>query len=398
MSTKKLAKRLDKFSGSATSAINSKLEELRRAGQEIISLNIGEPDFITPDHIRFAGIKAITDGFTKYTRTNGILELRTAIADKLLRDNNISYKPNEICITNGAKQAISNSIMAVCDEGDEVIIPVPCWVSYTEMVKLSGAKPIQVKCRDDFSLDLNAIEAAITPATKAIIICTPNNPSGAVYSEESLRALADLAVKYDFFVITDEIYEKIIYDDYKHFSIASISQEVWERTITVNGCSKAYAMTGWRMGYVAARQDIIKAIMKIQSQTTSSTCAIAQKAALAAVSLTQEPTDEMVKVFWERRDYVCKRISEIPGLSCPKPHGAFYVLVDVRSYFGKKCGDIVINNAIDLTAYLLDKVHVSVVQGEAYNIAGYIRISYATSMDDLKRALDSIQSALAELQ
>lgn len=398
MSTCELAKRLNNFSESPTSVINTQLDELRRSGKKIISLNIGEPDFTSPDYIKVAGIKAITDGFTKYTRGNGILELRTAIAEKLEKENNVKYTTDEICVTNGAKQAVSCAVMAVCGLGDEVIIPIPCWVSYTDIVRLAEAEPVLVPCKSDYSLDLAAIEAAITPRTKAIIICTLNNPSGAVYSEESLRALGDLAIKYDFFVIVDEIYEKLVYDGYEHFSIASASPEVWKRTITVNGLSKAYAMTGWRQGYVAARKDIISGIQKIISQTTSSTCSIAQKAAFGALVGPQDDTNHMVDIFRERRDFVYQRISAMPNISCVYPHGAFYLLVDIERYLGKCWGDRKIQNASDLTEYLLTEALVSVVPGDAYNIPGKIRISYSNSMENLKTALDKMEEALVKLQ
>lgn len=331
-----LAERMKKFSGSPTSALIAKVAELKRQGKDIISLNVGEPDFGTPDYIKVAGMKAIADNFTKYTPGNGILELRQAIVKKLKEDNGLDYTVNEVTTAVGAKQAIASAMMVIAGPGDEVLLPIPCWISYTEMIRLAGATPVFVPVRqDNYELDLDAIRAAITPRTKAIVICTPNNPTGAVYSEESLRELADLAVKHDFFIVADEIYEKMVYDGAKHFSVASISREVWERTITVNGFSKAYAMTGWRIGYAAARADV---------------------------------------------------------------KGAFYVYPDVQPYLGKRFGDKVIENAVDLCQYLLDEALISTVPGEAYNVPGKIRISYSNSMENLEKALDRLEHALVQLK
>ena len=398
MGTKDLAVRMSQFEASASSTISAHVAQLRREGKKIISLNVGEPDFTSPDYIRVAAIKAIVDGFTKYTPTNGILELRTAIADKLKNDNGLSYSPDEITVCNGAKQAIAQALMVVCDPGDEVLIPVPCWVSYTEMVKLAGAKPVLVPCTAEYELDLERIGQAVTPKTKAIIINTPNNPTGAVYSEASLRALGELAVKHDFFIIVDEIYEKLIYDGCRHFSVASASDEVKSRTVTINGFSKAYAMTGWRVGYAAGRADVIKGITKYQTQVTSSINSIAQKASAAALLGPQDDLVRMVDVFRQRRDYVYERLNSMPGITCPKPHGAFYMLPDVSAYFGKSCDGRVIKNAVDFTALLLDKALVSVVPGEAYFIDGKVRVSYSNSMENLKTALDSVESVLAQMR
>lgn len=394
-----LAERMKKFSGSPTSALIAKVAELRRQGKNIISLNVGEPDFGTPDYIKVAGIKAITDNFTKYTPGNGIIELREEIAKKLKRDNHIEYNVNEITTAVGAKQAIASTLMVISGPGDEVIIPIPCWVSYTEMVRLAGATPVFVPVKEaDCTLDIKAIEAAITAHTKAIIICTPNNPTGAVYSEDSLRALASLALKHDFFIIADEIYEKLIYDGATHFSIASISPEVRNHVITINGFSKSYAMTGWRIGYAAARQDIIKGIMAVQSQTTSATSAISQKAAVAALQGPQYDMSLMVAEFKRRKDYVVQRLNAIKGVSCPDAHGAFYVYPDIQYYLGTTFGEKSIKNAIDLCQYLLDEALIAAVPGEAYNVPGKIRISYSNSMENLTEALNRLEKALYALK
>ena len=310
-----LAERMKTLSGSPTSALIAKVAELKQQGKDIISFNVGEPDFGTPDYIKVAGIKAIAENFTKYTPGNGILELRQAIVKKLKEDNNIEYTIGEITTAVGAKQAISSAMMVIAGPGDEVLLPIPCWVSYTEMIKLAGATPVFVPVHEgDYMLDIDAIKAAITPRTKAIIICTPNNPTGAVYSEESLRQLAALAVEHDFFIVADEIYEKLVYGGAKHFSVASISREVRDHVITVNGFSKSYAMTGWRIGYAAARADIIKGIMKVQSQTTSATSAISQKAAVAALQGPQYDLHDMVKEFARRKEYMVKRLNAVPGI------------------------------------------------------------------------------------
>lgn len=393
-----LAERMKKFSGSPTSALIAKVAELKRQGKDIISLNVGEPDFGTPDYIKVAGMKAIADNFTQYTPGNGILELRQAIVKKLKEDNGLDYTVNEVTTAVGAKQAIASAMMVIAGPGDEVLLPIPCWVSYTEMIRLAGATPVFVPVRqDNYELDLDAIRAAITPRTKAIVICTPNNPTGAVYSEESLRELADLAVKHDFFIVADEIYEKMVYDGAKHFSVASISREVWERTITVNGFSKAYAMTGWRIGYAAVRADVIKGIMAVQSQTTSATSAISQKAALAALQGSQHDMQVMVEEFKRRKDYVVQRLNAMEGITCPDVKGAFYVYPDVQPYLGKRFGDKVIENAVDLCQYLLDEALISTVPGEAYNVPGKIRISYSNSMENLEKALDRMEQALKQL-
>ncbi len=395
-----LAERMKHFSGSPTSALIAKVAELRAQGQNIISLNVGEPDFGTPDNIKCGAIKAIVDNFTKYTAGNGIIELRKLIAKKLKEDNNLEYTTDEICATVGAKQAIFNSVMTIAGPGDEVILPIPCWVSYTEMIKFAGAKPVFVPVSEEngYDLDVDAIAKAITPNTRGIIICTPNNPSGAVYSEATLRKLAALAVEHDFYIIADEIYEKLIYDGEKHFSIGSISKEVWEHTITVNGFSKAYAMTGWRLGYVASTKEVIDGIKKIQSQTTSATSAISQKAGVAALAGPQHDLEVMVAEFDKRRKYMLQRLAEMPGVTCTTPKGAFYLLPDFSCYFGKKYQGKEIKNAIDFANTLLAAELVALVPGEAFNIPGKVRMSYSNSLENLGAAMDRIQKFVSELQ
>ncbi len=394
-----LAERMKKFSGSPTSALLAKVTELKRQGKDIISLNVGEPDFGTPDYIKAAGIKAIVDNFTKYTSGNGILELREEIVKKLKRDNGISYGPDEVTLSVGAKQAIASAMMVIAGPGDEVLLPIPCWVSYTEMIRVAGAEPVFVPVRpDNYELDMEAIEKAVTPRTKAIIICSPNNPTGAVYGEESLRALAALALEHDFFIVADEIYEKLVYDGAKHFSVASISDEVKDRVITVNGFSKAYAMTGWRLGYAAARKDVIRGITDVQSQVTSSPVSISQMAALEALRGPQDDMEVMVREFKRRKDYVVARLNAMPGIICPDVKGAFYVYPDVGAYLGKSFGGAKIKTSAGLCQYLLDEALICAVPGEAYNVPGKIRISYSNSMENLQEAMNRMETALAKLE
>ena len=395
-----LAERMYNFSGSPTSALIAKVAELRAAGKNIVSLNVGEPDFGTPDYIKTAAIKAIVDNFTKYTPGNGIIDLRRLIVKKLKEDNNLEYTTDEICTTVGAKQAIFNAVMCIAGPGDEVLLPIPCWVSYTEMIRFAGATPVFVPVSEEngYDLDIEALKKAITPKTKGIIICTPNNPSGAVYKEETLRQLGQLAVEHDFYVISDEIYEKLIYDGEKHFSIGSISKEVWEKTITVNGFSKAYAMTGWRLGYLAANKEVINGIKNIQSQTTSATSAISQKAGVAALSGSQHDLEVMVAEFDKRRQYMLDRLAKLPGVTCATPKGAFYLLPDVSCYFGKSYHGKQINNAVDFANILLEEALVALVPGEAFNIPGKVRMSYSNSIANLGEAMDRIEKFVSELE
>lgn len=395
-----LAKRMANFSGSATTAVTEKVVELRAAGKNIISLNVGEPDFNTPENIKQAGIQAVVDNQTRYGASNGLLDLRKEIVKKLKEDNGLSYTTEQICVTVGAKQALFNAFMAIADAGDEVIVPVPCWVSYTELIKLANAKPVLVPLDKEqgYALDLAAIEKAITPNTRAIVICTPNNPTGAVYSEKQLRKLAELAVKHDFYIIADEIYEKLIYEGEKHFSIGSISQEVWEHTITINGFSKAYAMTGWRLGYIAANDEVSGAIKKLQSQTTTSMPPMVQLAGLEALVGDQSFIPAMNAEFDKRRKYIIERLLAMPGITCPVPKGAFYALPNVSAHFGKKYKGQAIYNAIDFATLLLEAGQVATVPGEAFFIPGTIRMAYANSLENLATAMDRLEAFIKELE
>ncbi|WP_035767293.1 pyridoxal phosphate-dependent aminotransferase [Butyrivibrio sp. NC2002] len=393
MSTE-LSAKMKKVSISPTSAFFARVEEMKRNGMDIISLNVGEPDFPTPSNIKAAGIKAIEENFTKYTEGSGIAPLRKAISKKLKEDNGLTYEMDEIAVMTGAKQALSAALMAIVSDGDEVIIPTPCYVSYPDMVSLAGGVSVLVERADDFSLDMDAIKNAVTDKTKAVIICSPDNPTGHVYSEQSIRELADLSIQKDFFVISDEIYEKIIYDQKKAFSIAGVPG-MKDRTILINGFSKTYSMTGWRMGYLCARKDVIKAAIKVQSQTTTTPSSISQMASLEALEGPQDSVEAMVLEFQKRRDYVYERLNSIEGVSCKPIMGAFYALFDVSSYIGKKAADgKVLENDVELCEYLLEKEHVAAMPGSCYKAPGTLRISFASSMDVLKKALDRIENGL----
>lgn len=395
-----ISKRAQSIVPSISGELSARASELKEQGRDIISLSVGEPDFKPPEHVCKAAMEAIQSGCTKYPPIPGYQELRAAICRKLEDENHVFYRPADIVVSTGAKQAAMNSLLALCGDGDEVIIPTPCWVSYSEMVKLTGAEPVFVACKPEagFALDVDDVAKAVTDRTRAIIICTPNNPSGAVYSEESLRALADLAVKKDFYIIADEIYERLLYDGATHFSIASVSEEVRARTVTVNGFSKAYAMPGWRLGYSASAGEITSSIKSIQSHMTSGANVIAQKAAVAALTGPQEPVEAMRQEYQRRRDYAYETLRSVPGIKLKKPQGAFYLYPQTRAFEGMHYKDFKINNSKDLASYLLDEAGIAVVFGEAYYMEGYLRLSYAVSMDELKEALRRMKDALAKLE
>lgn len=385
---------------SITGELSARVAELKQQGENIIKLNIGEPDFPPPPNVAAAAIAAIECNESKYVAIPGILELREAICTKLREDNHVNYQPNEICVSTGAKQAVANSLFAICNPGEEVIIPTPCWVSYSEMVKMAGAVPVFVPCRAEtgFALELEKIACAVTDKTKAIIICTPNNPSGAVYSEDSLRKLAELALEKDFYIIVDEIYEKLLYNGAKHFSIASISEVVRSRCITVNGFSKAFAIPGWRLGYSAAFGDVAKAIKSIQSHLTSAANSIAQRGGLAALTGPQDSVERMRQEYDRRREYAYAKLKAMPGIELAKPQGAFYLFPKVTAYYGTHSGKMKIKSSQDLANYLLDEAKIAVVFGEAFYMDGYLRISYANSMENIQEALDRMELALSHLR
>jgi len=383
-----------------TLELTGKVADLRRQGIDIIAYNLGEPDFGTPENICEAAKAALDAQKTKYTAVAGIAELREAICEKLLKDNHVSYKPNQICVGTGAKQPLVNAVLALCEEGDEVIVPTPCWVSYLEMVKLSGATPVLVRNReeDGFALNIEGIKKAITPKTKAIMINTPNNPTGAVYTEEALRELAALACEHDFYIISDEVYEKLIYEAKSHFCVASISDEVKERCVIINGFSKAYSMTGWRIGYAAGSTAIIKGMSSLQGHTTSNTCSIAQYAALEALRGPQESLETMRVEFDKRRKFLVERLNAMDGITCVNADGAFYLMPNVTAFFGRSYNGKTIKDSFDMADYLLEEARIAVVPGAAFEAPENLRISYSNSMEALVEGMDRMEAALKKLQ
>ncbi len=396
----KLSSRASKIKPSSTLAITAKAAELRSQGKDVISFSVGEPDFQTPEHIKKAGIKAIEDGFTKYTPVPGIPELKQAICDKLKNENGLTYTPNQIVVSSGAKQSLSNILLAIIDEGDEVIIPSPYWLSYSAMVNIAGGECvfINTKKENNFMVTKEELEAALSPRTKALFLTSPSNPTGMVYTKEQLEVVADFAVKNDLLVISDEIYEKLIYDENKkHISIASLGKEIYDRTVVINGVSKSYAMTGWRIGYASCPEFIAKAVSSIQSHMTSNACSISQKATLEAITGSQECVDEMVKEFARRRDYIFEREEDMPYISALKPEGAFYLFIDVSGVYGKKYKDEEITSAADMARILIEDKLIAVVPCADFGMPEYIRLSYATSMDNIKKGMDRLEQFLSEL-
>jgi len=388
-----LSKRAQLISPSPTLAITVRAKKMKAEGIDVIGFGAGEPDFDTPSYIKEAAKKALDEGFTKYTAASGIQELKEAICQKFKEENNLDYHPSEIIISCGAKYCLYNAFQVMCQEGDEVILPVPYWVSYIEQIKLAGAKPVLIETseREGFKLSPYRLKEAITSRTKLFLLNSPNNPTGAVYSRKELEVLGEILVKAGIYVVSDEIYEKIIYDNREHISIASLGPEIKKLTILVNGVSKTYSMTGWRIGYAAGEKEIVKAMSNLQSHSTSNPTSIAQKAAIAAIGGPREPIEEMVREFRKRRDYVVNRLREIPGISCPKPQGAFYVFVNVSAILGKVYDGEIIEDSTHLAKLLLDKAKVAVVPGSAFGADNYLRLSYATSMSKIVEGLARIE-------
>lgn len=394
-----LSNRLNRLAPSATLAMSQKSGEMKAQGIDVINMSVGEPDFNTPEHIKDAAKKAIDNNFSKYSPVPGYMDLREAIAAKLKNENGLDYSPNEILVSNGAKQSVCNAVMALVNDGDEVIIPAPYWVSYPQMVKLAGGEPVIVEAGFDqnFKITPEQLEAAITPKTKMLILCSPSNPTGSVYSEEELKGLAEVITKHeDLYVISDEIYEHINYIG-KHHCIA-LAPGMKERTILVNGVSKAYAMTGWRIGYIAAPEWIVKGCNKLQGQYTSGPCSVSQKAAVEAYTASQECVETMRQAFQRRRDLIVKLAKEIPGLEVNVPEGAFYLFPKCSNFFGKSCDGRVINTSTDLAMYLLEVAHVATVAGDAFGDPDCFRMSYATSDENICEAMKRIKEALAKLK
>ena len=394
----KLSSLLERFSEPETLKMAKLGRELRAKGIDIVDLSLGEPDFDTPQHIKDAAIKAINDNWSHYTPVAGYLDLREAVCHKLKRDNNLDYKPENIVVSTGAKQCLANAILAVVDEDEEVIIPTPYWVTYSELVKIARGKVVEIpsSVESGFKITAQQLEAAITDKTKLFLFSSPCNPSGAVYSKEELKALVDVFVKYpNIYILSDEIYEYINFVG-KHESIASFD-EIKDRVIIINGLSKGFAMTGWRLGYVASNIDIAKACEKLQGQFTSATCSIAQKAGVTALTSDLRPSMLMAEEFAKRRKRVMELVAEIPGLKCNNPEGAFYVFPDVSYYFGKIDGEDVIKNSADFTMYLLNKANVSSVMGAAFGNGNCVRFSFANSIENIEKGWERIKVALAKL-
>ena len=394
-----LSDRLNSLSPSATLAMSQKSAELKAQGVDVINLSVGEPDFNTPDHIKEAAKQAIDENYSRYSPVAGYLSLRNAIVAKLKNENGLEYTAAQVSCANGAKQSVCNTILALVNPGDEVIVPAPYWVSYPEMVKLAEGKPVVVTAgiEQDFKMTSAQLEAAITPKTRALILCSPSNPTGSVYSRDELAALAAVLEKHpQVYVIADEIYEHINYIG-RHESIAQFPA-MKERTVVVNGVSKAYAMTGWRIGFIAGPEWIVKGVNKLQGQYTSGPCSVSQKAAEAAYTGTQAPVEEMRQAFERRRDLIVKLAKEVPGLEVNVPEGAFYLFPKCSAYFGKKTADgRVINTSDDLAMYLLEVGHVACVGGTSFGAPECIRMSYATSDENITEAIRRIKEALAQL-
>jgi aspartate aminotransferase len=385
---------------SPTLAITAKANQMKAEGKDVIAFGAGEPDFDTPDHIKQAAVDALARGQTKYTPSAGIPALKQAICDKFARDNGLTYAPNQVIVSSGGKHSLYNVFQALCDEGDEAIIPAPYWVSYPEQAKLAGATPVVIQTDDraGFAPTVEQIRQAITPRTKVFVLNSPSNPTGAMWPRETIEALAELAVKHNFYVISDEIYEKLVYDGNQPVSIAALGPEIKKRTVTVNGVSKTYSMTGWRIGYAAAETEIVGAMGRIQDAVTSNPTSIAQWAALAALTGPQEFLRDWVADFDRRRRVIVDALNATPGVTCLLPQGAFYVFPNVSGTFGKRTPDgKVIRSGDDLTDYLLSAVQVAVVPGSGFGTPEYIRLSYATSMDAIQRGTERIAEAISRL-
>ena len=393
-----LSDRLNRLAPSATLAMSQRSSELKAQGVDVINMSVGEPDFNTPDHIKAAAIRAVEENYSRYSPVPGYPALKQAIVQKLKRENGLDYAPSQILCSNGAKQSVCNAIMALVNAGDEVIIPAPYWVSYPQMVLLAEGTPVFVEAtiEQDFKITPQQLEAAITPNTRALILCSPSNPTGSVYSREELEALKDVLLRHPrVIVLADEIYEHINYVG-QHASIAQFA-DIKDRVVVINGVSKAYAMTGWRIGFIAAPEWIVKGCNKLQGQYTSGPCSVRQKAAEEAFAGPQECVEVMRQAFERRRDLIVKLAKEIPGLEVNRPEGAFYLFPKCSSFFGKKDGDRVINSSTDLAMYLLEVGHVATVGGDAFGSPEYFRMSYATSDENIIEAMRRIKETLARL-
>ena len=391
-----LSHRIASIEESLTLAISSKAKAMKAKGIDVIDFGVGEPDFDTPQHIKQAGIDAITQGFTKYTPAAGTPELRQAIADKLKRDNELDYPAAQIIVSCGAKHSLFNIILAMCQEGDEVIIPAPYWVSYPEMVKASGAKSVFLPTDEStqFKITPQQLDSAITPDSKLLILNSPSNPTGSVYTPDELQALAELILDTDMYVLSDEIYEMLVYDGTVHKSIASFSPEIKERTIVVNGFSKSYAMTGWRLGYAAGPKEIISTAIQLQSHSTSNPCSIAQKAGVAALKGDQVCIQAMVAEFDKRRKRMVQALNEMPGVTCVEPKGAFYALPNISEWFGEEIHGRVIGNSMDFATVCLEEAKIAIVPGSGFGDDRFVRFSYATSIENIEEGMRRMAEVL----
>jgi len=395
-----LSDRAKSLKPSPTLAINAKAKAMQAQGIQVISFGAGEPDFDTPENIKQAAKKALDQGFTKYTPVGGIDELKDAIINKFKGDSHLTYKRSEILVSCGGKHSFYNLAQAIFDHGDEVIIPAPYWVSYPPMVALAGGTPVIVEAteKNEFKITSDDLKKAVTPKTKALIINSPSNPTGSAYSKKDLESIAEIAVSKSFFVISDEIYEKIVYDGFQFTSIASISEEMKKKTIIVHGVAKTYAMTGWRIGYTAGPEEIISAMNNIQSQSTSNPTSISQKASVEALAGPQDEVGKMVSAFAQRRNYIVDRLNKMPGVSCYKPAGAFYVFPNFSSYYAKSYQGKKIENSTRLADFFLDVARVALVPGVEFGADPFERLSYATSMEDIREGMNRIEEALKKLR
>jgi len=395
-----LSERIGRIKPSPTLAVSAKAKAMKAQGIDVVSFGAGEPDFDTPTPIKEAAIEAIRTGFTKYTPASGIDELKEAVCEKFKRDNGLEFEKSQIVISCGGKHAFYNLAQILLDPGDEVIIPAPYWVSYPDMVRLAGGVPVTLPTQEEngFKLAPPQLEEALSDKTKIVVINSPSNPTGAAYTKDELDALASILLKHPHvYVISDEIYEKIVYDGVSFVSIANGGEEILERTIIIHGVSKTYAMTGWRIGFTAGKAEIIKAVSMLQSQSTSNPTSIAQKAAVAALRGPQDAVEEMRQAYQQRRDYIVPRLNRMKGVTCFTPQGAFYAFPNFRAYFSKSYKGHRISNGYDLAAYLLEEVKVAVVPGDAFGAEGYLRLSFATSMEEIKKGLDRIEEGLGKL-
>ncbi len=395
-----IAKRAQAIKPSPTLATAAKAKAMKAQGIDVVDFGVGEPDFDTPENVKQAGIKAIQSGFTKYTPAGGTDELKEAVIEKFKKDNNLAYEKSQVLISCGAKHSLYNIAEALFDPGDEIIIPSPYWVSYPDQVLLNDATPVIVETTEaeGFKLSAQKLEKAITKKTKALVLNSPSNPTGLAYDRKTLEEIAAIAVKHNIYVISDEIYEKLLYDGFTHVSIASLGREIKDLTIVVNGVSKSHAMTGWRIGYAAGPKAVITAMTNIQSQSTSNPCSISQKAALEALRGPQDFIRTMNVEFDKRRKYMVERLNKIPGMACLMPVGAFYAFPNVARLYGKSIQGKTMKNSSDLATYLLEEAKVALVSGDAFGADPYIRLSYATSMENIQKGLDRIEKAVAMLR